>query len=191
MTSERRWRPAVCLVGAAFASPSQAHAQVHWDMGAQVGVTDRMALGSAPGRTPGPSGEIHAHVAVYPMLRVGPYAAFDLSPTAGLEARRIYATGARVKITPPWLAAPWRVWGFLGFGVAYAYAPSSPTMPSSSTTMLELPVGVGLSHKLRGAWAVCTELGAWWNVATFEQLPRNAGRDLLAVSLSVGVSLAP
>jgi len=198
---DRRWLLAIGLSSAAFVTPFDARAQVHWDAGAQAGATDRIATGAVPSRSPGPSGEIHAHVAVYPMLRVGPYAAFDLSPVSGLPDRRVYSAGARAKVTPPWLAAPWRVWGFLGFGIAYAYAPSTPSLRSSSTTMPEVPVGVGMGYRLHGPWELCAELGARWNLAGIggqrsapaagaSMVEPFLGNDLLAVSLGVGVSLA-
>jgi hypothetical protein len=201
MDRRRRWALAIRLSGTALATASAAEAQVHWDVAAQAGATDRIATGAAPGREPGPSGEIHAHIAVYPMFRVGPYAAFDLSPVAGLPDRQIYAGGLRVKVTPPWLAAPWRAWGFLGIGLAYAYSPSSPSSRSESVTMPEVPIGAGLGHRLHGPWDLYAELGARWNLAglggsgsapaaTSSAPTAFVGNDLLAVSLCVGVSLA-
>jgi hypothetical protein len=200
MSPGRRWFFATRLSTAGLAIAFAAGAQVHWDVGAQAGATERIATGAAVARTPGPSGEIHGHVAVYPMVRVGPYAAFDLSPASGRPARQIYAGGLRVKVTPPWLTPPWRTWGFLGFGLAYAYEPSSPTSASSSTGMVEVPIGVGLGLRVRGPWELCAELGARWNLADFggarSPPPRlitpepPVGNDSLAVSLSVGVSLA-
>jgi hypothetical protein len=199
---------AIALSGVPIAVTSVAAAQVrqlHWDLGAEVGVTDRVAIGGgAPARLPGPSGEIHAHVALYPMIRVGPYAVFDLSPTEGLAARRVYGGGLRAKITPPWLATPWRAWGFVGFGLAYAYAPSSSASAAGSAILPEVPIGIGLGHKLRGLWEACVEVGARWNLAGFGGAGAGAaaaqgatgasapfvGNDLLAVSLSLGVSLA-
>ena len=201
MALARRWILAIWVSGAALAIPACAEAQVHWDVGAQAGATDRIATGAAPSRAPGPSGEIHAHVAVYPMLRLGPYAAFDLSPISGLPDRQVYAGGARVKVTPPWLSAPWRAWAFLGFGIAYAHAPSSPSFRSSSTTMPEMPLGAGIGYRVHGPWELCAELGARWNLAGLGKQASTpaagspagepfVGNDLLAVSLSVGVSLA-
>jgi hypothetical protein len=197
------WAPlAVALVG----GPSSAQAQVHWDVGLQAGVSERITTGNphVPTPLPGPTGELLAHVAVLPMLRAGPYAAFDLSPASGTPARQVYAAGLRAKLTPPWLAAPWRAWAFLGAGFADAYTPryrtaSDAVVGSSSTGMLELPVGVGIGHKLHGPWELCAELGARFVVArgTFRtassssggELTPIAGDDLLAVSVSVGVSL--
>jgi hypothetical protein len=188
----KAWMTALVAV---VAWPTGAGAQVRWDLGALAGATERVASGSAPARAPGPSGEIHAHIAVYPMLRVGPYAAFDLSPTSGLRARSVYAAGLRVKVTPPWLRAPWRAWAFLGFGGAYAYAPGAHSLEAASTVMPELPVGVGIGRRIRGGWEVCAELGVRWNLGGFAAAARPAppvevfaGNDLLAVSLSVGVN---
>jgi hypothetical protein len=193
----RRWGLAFRLCAAAVATTSAGEAQVHWDVGAQAGATDRVALGDVPGRTPGPSGEIHVHLALYPMLRVGPYAAFDLSPVSGLPDRQVYACGLRAKVTPPWLSAPWRLWGFLGFGLAYAYMPSSRSFRSESVILPELPIGVGLGHRVHGPWDLYAELGTRLNLAgiggsgSASSSPAAfVGNDLLAVSLSVGVSLA-
>ena len=202
MAIGRRSFLAIRLSIVALSFAPAAVAQAHWDVGAQAGATERVAPGATPGRTPGPSGEIHVQVAVYPMLRIGPYAAFDLSPVAGQPDRQIYAGGLRVKVSPPWLAAPWRVWAFLGLGLAYAYTLSSPAFRSASVLMPELPLGVGLGHRLHGPWDVYAELGVRWDLAGIggadsppapgSGLPAPfAGNDLLAVSLSVGVSLAP
>jgi hypothetical protein len=192
MAMGRRWCVAIRFSSAALATVSGAGAQVHWDVTAQAGATDRIAGGSAPARAPGPSGEIHGHVAVYPMLRIGPYAAFDLSPASGLPDRQIYAAGLRIKATPPWLLAPWHAWGFLGFGLAYAYAPSSQSFPATSTTTPEVPFGAGLAYRLHGPWDLSAELGARWNLGGLgiARAPVFVGDDLLAVSLSVGVSLS-
>jgi hypothetical protein len=214
MTIQRRCLFVIALVGGALAPPRAARAQVHWDVGIQAGATERLTTGDArvPASTPGPSGEIHAHIAILPMLRVGPYAAFDLSPAPGRAARQIYAAGVRTKLTPPWLSSPWRAWAFLGVGFADAYspryaraivAPSGPTdvfVDGFSIGMLELPVGVGLGYKVRGPWELYSELGARVVVARGFISASSGGAapsappvrdDLLAVSLSVGVSLAP
>jgi hypothetical protein len=215
MTISRPCLFAIALGGAELSSAPTAGAQVHWDVGIQAGATERLTTGDArvPTPTPGPSGEIHAHIAVLPMLRVGPYAAFDLSPAPGRATRPIYAAGLRAKLTPPWLSAPWRAWAFLGVGFADAYtprdapvrsptqaAPSDAVVEGFSTGMLELPVGIGLGYKLRGPWELYSELGARVVVA-HGSIAGASGRgtpsaplardDLLAVSLSLGVSLAP
>lgn len=178
-----------------------ARAQTHWDVGAQAGATERIATASgAPARSPGPSVEIHGHVAVYPLVRIGAYGTFELSPTSGMRDRLIYGGGGRVKLTPPLLPAPWHVWAFLGAGFAYAQLPDS----GESTPTAEFPVGLGLGRKLSGPWELCAELAARLDVAGLswhEPVPlppgvpasgdNPSGGDVLAVSLSVGVSLGP
>jgi hypothetical protein len=186
----------------AFVWTSQARAQLRWDLGAEAGATDRVAVPGAPARSPGPSIEVHAHVALYPLVRVGPYGSFELSPTDGLEARRIVSGGFRAKVTPPIVPVPWRTWGFIGFGVAYAYTPGSMGLRGDGAAMPELPVGIGVGLKIRSGWEVCAELGARVNVASLgkgsgsEAPPASpaevfAGDDLLAVSLTVGLNLEP
>jgi hypothetical protein len=130
---------------------------------------------------------MHAHLAVVPLLRVGPYVAFDLSPARGSMNRRIYAAGLRAKLTPPWLAAPWHVWAFLGVGSGYEQD------PGRALGLLEIPVGVGIGRRVHGPWEMYAELCTRWDVLHFGSSDRGAapwiGDDLLAVSLSVGVSL--
>jgi hypothetical protein len=134
------------------------------------------------------------------MLRIGPYASFEESPTDHLPDRQIYSAGVRLKVTPPWLDPPWHAWAFAGLG--YAYARMSALALSASTA--ELPVGVGIGRKVMGPWALCGELalrfdfaGLSWHGPTPGPLGTDtggsslAGGDLLAVLLSVGVSFQP
>ncbi|HZU84013.1 MAG TPA: hypothetical protein VE987_13890 [Polyangiaceae bacterium] len=189
-------------VACSLAWTRSAAAQVRWDASVLVGATQRLTAGdpAAPRPTPGPSAEVHAHVAVLPMIRVGAYGAFDWSPAPSSPSRRIGAVGLRVKLTPPILPAPWRTWAFLGAGVADAFTPRDAG--GDSIGMVELPVGVGVGYKLRGPWELCAELGARAVAAKFRigaapaeavgaELPPLVSDDFLAVSLSVGVSLAP
>ena len=189
---------AVFLATLAWSGP--ARSQLRWDLGAEAGVTDRVPLAGAPSRSPGPSGEVHAHVALYPMLRAGPYAAFDLSPVDSLRATRVYAGGVRAKITPPIFPAPWRAWVFAGVGVAYAYTPGSMALKADGTLQPELPIGVGAGVRLRRSWEVYGEIAARMNLAAFGKIGASEsppadpvavfpGDDLLAVSFSVGVNL--
>jgi hypothetical protein len=177
---------------------------LHWDVAAQAGVAERFARSPAPRRTPGPTAELHGHLALYPMVRVGAYAAFDLSPTEGVADRRIYAGGVRIKVAPPWLPTPWRVWTFLGFGGAYVQMPGGPSFRGASTSTAEVPVGVGLGRRLAGPWEIYVELAGRLEIAGFgwhREGPAPPGgvstgtdvdgEDLLAVSLNVGVSLTP
>ena len=186
-------------------------AQVHWDIGAAVGVMQRVTPdrdAGVPLPQAGPMGELHAHVALVPMLRLGPYLAYDLSP--GAPDRQTTGAGLRAKLTPPLLPRPWRAWTFLEFGYARSYLPShalAPT-PSSGTggevggmegDFLDAALGIGVGAKLRGPWGLFAELAArtgflFWG-ALYDRTPCGClrdpypGHDSFAGSLSVGVSL--
>jgi hypothetical protein len=175
-----------------------ARAQVRWDAGLLVGAAERFTSGSSSARpVPGPSAELHAHLAVLPMLRVGPYAAFALSPAPGTQARQVYAAGLRAKVSPPLLAAPWHAWIFAGAGFVDAYTPGPDHR--TSVGMLELPLGIGLGYRFRDPWELCAELGAHFipvrgllhgsSSTGADGSSPSVGDDFLAVSLSVGVSL--
>jgi hypothetical protein len=171
--------------------------QLHWDAGAEVGAMQRLATGAgqgAPSPSPGPAGEVHAHVALIPLLRLGPYLSYDVSPVGGLPAREHAEAGLRVKVTPPLFAEPWRAWAFTGLGYART------TMGDLKGGLLELPVGVGVSYRLRRPWEVFVELGGRIGLAFAGSMysvpqclcgPNYAGKDSFALSLSAGVSFSP
>ena len=191
--------------------------QVHWDVGAQVGVVQRFVTGAGPGASapgPGPVGEVHAHVALVPMLRAGPYIAHDISPVSGMPAREMTEAGVSVRFMPPLLAAPWRGWMFVGLGYARSYSPSHHVNAISPATMtptdvfvagagggiLDVPVGFGLGYRPRRPWELFAELGGRIGVAFTGSMYEKSqaqcvcaiapyvGKDSFALSLSVGVS---
>jgi hypothetical protein len=192
------------LLSAILLAAGDAGAQVHWDVGAQAGVLQRFQSNQpagAPSPIPGPVGEVHAHVAVVPMLRVGPYAAYDVSPlpsSAGVPARQFVEGGLRGKLAPPLLSGPWHTWAFLGLGYAWAFLPGYTVAgrPAGGIDggILDLPAGVGVGYRLRGArdpWELTAELGARVGLAFFGPLYADGPHDSFALSLSVGVSLEP
>jgi hypothetical protein len=139
------------------------------------------------------------HVALVPMVRVGAYVAYDISPLAGLPPREILEGGLRAKVTPPFLPTPWRDWAFLGLGYARTYESGYVTSVPGATPpaqahvgaavggILDLPAGVGLGYRFRHPWEVFGELGARIGLAFFGTTL--TGQDSFALSLSVGVSL--
>ncbi len=176
-----RFRLSLFLLSLAILlAPSRALAQIHWDVGAQVGVMKRFTTrGSGdPDAGFGPAFEIHGHVALLPFLRVGPYVTHDISPVSGQAARQITTAGARVKFTPPLLRDPWRSWVFAGFGYAGVYGHSyhtvlqlsqdqnQPLMPTNVLVSgagggyFEVPFGVGIAYRLQRPWELTAELGA-------------------------------
>ena len=159
-----------------FAFARRAGAQLHLDVGAQVGVMKRF-LANAPAGTGdagfGPVGEIHAHVAILPFLRAGPYLAHDISPMPGdVKAYQITTAGLRVKVTSPVPLDPWRVWAVTGFGISGAYGPSYHTgldlqqngtrqdvlASGAGGSFFEVPLGVGVAYRIRKPWWLTAEL---------------------------------
>jgi hypothetical protein len=186
-------------------------AQVHWDVGAQLGVmqrltTDRDVAAREP--DPGPVGELHAHIAVLPMLRLGPYLAHDV--VLGAVDRQTTEAGLRAKITPPLLAHPWKAWAFLGFGYARSYRPSHSLAqgPVGSGHIGGVEggiggglIGVGVGTRFRAPWLLYAEVagrfGLAFSGAMYDRTPCGClrdpypGHDSFAASLSVGLSLEP
>jgi hypothetical protein len=173
--------------------PLPALAQVNTDLGLSAGAMKRFTTGvpagvSEPGF--GPVVDLRGHLALLPMVRVGLYAAYDLSPVPNEPSRSFVTGGLHVKVTPPLLPAPWKAYLFTGFGGGYA--------ASSLATggLLEVPLGLGLADRLSPSWELFLELGGRFGVATFGQMYEAAhagfvGTDSFALSLTVGVSLTP
>ena len=156
-----------------------AGAQVHVDVGAEVGIMKRFLGGRLSGNPDagfGPVAEIHAHVALLPMLRVGAYVEHDISPISGVSKRQITSGGLRAKWLPPFVRTDkYYTWAFVGVGYAGVYMPSFHTqVPSSSDptrvvdgsiggstgSFIEMPLGVGFAYKLRKPWELTVELGS-------------------------------
>jgi hypothetical protein len=195
-------RSAALLVSISLLASQDGGAQVHWDVGAQAGAMQRLQTGSGGDGSspiPGPVAEVHAHVAMVPMLRLGPYFAYDISPfapSAGVPARQITEGGLRAKVAPPLLTGSWHLWAVLGLGYARAYWPSHTAAGKSiggiEGDFIDLPVAVGAGYRLRGPrdpWELTAELGGRVGLAFFGAMYSDAPRDSFALSLSVGVSL--
>jgi hypothetical protein len=182
---------AALLGGSLILVSSPARAQVNTDLGLSAGAMKRFTTNvpggvSEPGF--GPVVDLRGHLAVLPMLRVGLYVSYDLSPVADEPSRSFVAGGLHAKITPPLLPAPWKMYLFTGFGGGY--------VASSAATggLLEVPLGLGLARKVSPSWELFAELGGRFGVASFGQMydashAGFAGTDSFALSLSVGVSL--
>jgi hypothetical protein len=201
--------------------PGVASAQVHWDAGLSAGAMQRFTTGRAPGfpfPVPGPTGELNAHIAILPLLRLGPYVSYDLSPFAGANAppaREFVEGGLRAKLSPPLLRPPWRTWVFAGIGYAGVYEPSHqvpggrPSAPGEGGGILDARLGLGIGYHLSRTWALFAELGGragiFFTGSLYERpiqpvvlnyalQPAQcagpcAGKDSFALSLSLGLSL--
>jgi hypothetical protein len=178
--------------------PSVAHAQVHWDVGAQAGAMKRFTTGGdsgAPSPGFGPTFGLQGHVALVPLVRAGLYAEQDVSPVSAEGPRTFWAGGLHFRVTPPLLSSPWRTWLFVGAGYAYAYSRGV----HADGGFLEVPVGLGLGRKLGAHGLLFTELGARFGVissgrmydrstAGLEGVPF-LGQDSFALGLTLGLSL--
>jgi hypothetical protein len=204
-------RPAALVafgaLGAAAVAPRNAAAQVHWDAGAEIGAMQRFTTGGDPGAAsprPGPVGEVYAHVALLPLIRLGPYITHDISPLSDGPARQMTAAGLRVKLSLPVLDRPWQTWVFAGVGYARTYEPShvfsarDTFVPGAGGGLLDLRLGVGLGYRLSRQWEMIAELGGRFGIpVTGSMYERGAcgcgepyvGQDSFALSLSVGLSL--
>ena len=180
---------AVCVSALAslLLAAREARAQVNWDVGAEVGAMKRFTTSSQTSQPGfGPAFELQGHVALIPMLRVGLYAAQDISPMPGWPARQFYEGGLHARLTPPLLSSPWRTYLFAGFGAAYV------RQDPREGDLFDVPAGLGLALKLRAPWELFAELGGRFGVAFLGGVydGANTGKDSFAVSLSAGVSLS-
>lgn len=160
--------------------PAAASAQLHWDAAAQLGVNKRFLFERPPGGDDagfGPAAQLSAHVALMPLVRVGAYVGYEISPLGDpAAARDIGSAGLRAKVMLPWVRDKMRAWIFLGFGYAIVHArPYSTSIvidpPARAPErrdvevlegrggFLEVPLGVGGSYKLSKPLEVFAELG--------------------------------
>jgi len=169
------------VITTATLAPWPAAAQVNGDLGLSAGASRRFTTGAEAGDPGfGPVFQLQGHLALLPMVRVGLYFAADVSPMPSFGGRQFYVGGLHAKVTPPLLPAPWKLYGFTGFGGGYAHqdsylgpgaAPVGSTTPAivpfSSTdgAIFEVPVGVGLAYRLRAPWEVFVELAGRFGVA--------------------------
>jgi hypothetical protein len=174
-------RVGVAAAIAILALPSPAHAQLHWDASAQVGVVKRFLsdrpFSNAPDAGFGPSGQLAVHVALLPLVHAGAYASHDvtwLAAAGGVDgpARHITTGGLRAKGMIPFVRGDTRAWIFAGFGYARAYQESAdrddqalisstvPRVQGAGGGFFEVPFGIGASYKIRKPWELFFELGA-------------------------------
>jgi hypothetical protein len=207
----------IAVAVAAITSSHVAWAQVRWDVGAEAGGMKRFLASSTATIGVGPAFEVHGHVALLPLVRVGGYFGHDGSPVGPGAARQITTFGARVKVTPPWPRDEWHTWVFAGFGYALAYGPSysltlSPdqgptqafTVDGASGHFFEIPIGVGVGWRFKRPWELTAELSGRIGLGPNGQLYdlRNAtapgvpsefvdpfGNDSFAIGLMLGIGL--
>jgi hypothetical protein len=168
-----------------LAFSSTARAQVHYDVGASGALgyhvqTDVLDGNSNPGL--GFVGELQAHVAVAPMVRVGLYALYDYSPRSGQPARNFLGGGLSLRILPPVFRTRCTFW-WIGLGLGYEEVSSggfSTTITNSSTNAaetvsfpsvtggeLEIPLSVGVARRIAKPFVLFAEIGVRFGIASF------------------------
>jgi hypothetical protein len=147
--------------------------------------TDKTGLGGLVG--------LKAHIAVFPLLRLGAYLDEEVSSTGEPSPRRYTSFGARIKVTPPLGSEAYRAWLFLGFGYAAVYSsgfdnidqgtdPSGHPITTKTTALgagggfFEIPVGVGGAWRLRKPWELTAELSGRFGVSPSGSLYASDGR---------------
>ena len=123
----------------------------------------------------GPVGEVEAHVALLPLLRIGLYASHDIAPNSvDKSAFQITSAGVHVKVIAPWIRGNYRAWFFVGGGYAGVYAPSynvvhdfqdgngprSTLVTGAGGSFFEIPFGIGAGWKFSKPWELTAQLGA-------------------------------
>lgn len=175
----RRTALGIATGAACWLVSSASTAQVNGDVGLSAGVMKRFTTGADQGVSDpgfGPAVQVQGHLAALPMLRVGLYLGWDLSPMPHVGTRNFVGGGLHAKFTPPVLPSPWKTYLYAGFGGDYAVAsgytgalgPNNGAMLPASTPvhwgsldggLFEVPLGLGLAYKVSGPWELFAELG--------------------------------
>jgi len=168
-----------CIFGAAASLvPSSASASI-LDLGAQVGLVKRSL--SDVDYSAKFAFQLHADLAFFPFLKIGPYATFTSATAPADEARPDDASiafrtlGARLKLTLP-VSDIVKPFGVAGVGWAHAAFPdqtvtacqfgicASRTVPSATANFAEFLVGGGLMVQLADPIALTAEFN--WRPTT-------------------------
>jgi hypothetical protein len=196
----------------------EAWAQAHWDLGAETAIEKRFLRDLPPEGTGdagfGPLVRVTGHVAFFPLLRVGLYGAFELSPVSGGPLRTQVSGGLDLRLTPPLPLGLRDFRPFLFFGAGYmrTFTPGSAlkiagaevTTKAASGGCLDVPLGLGATYRVRKPFEIGAVLGTRFaalcsgdtypdapkypSVSPPESavLPRAAlGKDIFALSLGL------
>jgi hypothetical protein len=181
---------------AALASlwPGEAAAQVRWDLGVEGGPERRVHTGKPAGGPDsgfGPAVEAQAHVALFPLLRLGPYVQYDTSPVSGLGVRGIFSAGLDARVLMPWPRGAIRAYVRAAVGEAATLEFDGRGAPGGHFT--EVPLAIGAAARVAPWTWVTSEVGArpgfaFGGAAYHPPSARSpSGNDTLAVYLTLGL----
>ncbi len=167
--------PLACL---ALAERSARADVPHYDVGFGVGPAKRF-LGNKPDggddSSFGGAAQLNADIAVAPLLRVGGYFGWEVSPPPTGDVKYMYSFGGRVSFAPPLESQRLKLSFFVGLGYTVVYTHSfNETIPLQdskgelvntpafldgvSGSFFEIPFGARLSYNVRKSWNFFTEL---------------------------------
>jgi hypothetical protein len=181
------------MVGAwvAFGLSHEAQAHVRGDVGFAVGANKRLSSNAPDGVAQpgfGPSVDLQVRLALLPLVRIGAYVGYELSPVNPYPARHLIRSGLHLWVLSPFLQRPWRMWLSLGFGPVFAYGPAGAAgVPAQWGRFFEVPVGLGFARRIWGKWEVTTEVLARPAVGHGGALVGRTGDDALGLGLVVGL----
>lgn len=159
---------AAFALGGVVCAPSTVSAQTHWDASAEAGIEKRF-LRARPIGTPdagfGPVGKVSAHVAFFPLIRVGGYGTFSFSPISDGPSRTLFGGGLEFRLVPPIRLPNLHAYVFTGVGYMAARSAKFETVPSAGGGCLDIPLGAAMAYRLRKPFEVGAALGTHFSAA--------------------------
>ncbi len=150
----------------------------------------------------GPALQASLHLAMLPLLRIGPFVTYERSSIGPDISRDLVSFGARAKILAPWHPArvPWWVFAGIGYTVAHAggYSrsilhptgvglqtnPVDVTVESAGGGYIGFPLGIGASYTIIPHLDAFAELGATLGFGHSGSLYESPGTHFTAPGIS-------
>lgn len=173
-----------------------AHAQLHWDAGVEAALDKRFLTNRAAGRGDagfGPAFRFSGHLALLPLIRVGGYLGYALSPQDDV-LRHMTTGGIEARIFPPLGLTKLRPFLLLGFGYQRTFT------SDASGGCFETPLGLGASYRIRKPFEIGAALtsrigfacgGALYRATSITGVsgPAATGQDRFGLSLGLFAAL--
>jgi hypothetical protein len=195
------WKRGGALVGGAASlllRPEAARADVRWDLGLEEGAQKRVLVSKPAGGEDAEVGttlDVVAHVSLVPLVRLGLYGHYDVSPLSDGAGRDVFSGGIDARVLSPWPQGPLRLYARLGVGEAGTTvlsheAPGGSFVGAASGVFTEVPIALGLQYRVDRRLALNAELGTRLGLGfagTAYGAP-SSGDDIVSVFLAAGVS---